>query len=329
MLTQSNKAKGEQQNAEKNRNMTEAVEYAASSPAIIDEITTEESIKNCVGYKADANETSLVVCTWKGCNRYFTKMDKFTNHRSRDHGTTDIATDIWMFGNMNKSEISNNNTTKTSEGVTSPIISKASAQSLVNPSTKTEKTELENSNMPDIPVRMTTVTSFPKPQKPTKEQQEFQNSTDTSSLSNKRPRDPSQTEELKVSNKRRETTQTLPQFPGHNNNEIRQPQRQRRYPIDEEQLIGPDGRIRYQPRGNRSQNASPMYGIPYDTGDPRYYNPMQIHPMSFLPYSDLSQPPPRYDYGDMSYGQFYGGGNRRFLNSPPPPQPPPPQRRSR
>ncbi|CAG8813402.1 17633_t:CDS:2, partial [Racocetra fulgida] len=44
----------------KNRNMAESVEYAASSPAIIDEITTEEGIKNCVGYKADANETSLV-----------------------------------------------------------------------------------------------------------------------------------------------------------------------------------------------------------------------------------------------------------------------------
>ncbi|CAG8601502.1 778_t:CDS:1, partial [Dentiscutata heterogama] len=292
----------------KNRNMAETVEYAASSPAIIDEITTEESIKNCVGYKADASETSLVVCTWKGCNKYFTRMDKFTNHRSRDHGTADVATDIWMFGNMNKGEMSNSNTTKTSESVTSPIISKASAHLPVNPSTiKPEKTEVENPNLPDIPVRMTAVTGLSRPQKPTKDQQEFQNSIDTSSFSNKRLRDPSQTEELKKelpNNKRRETTQTLPQFPGHNNNEMRQPQRQRRYPIDEEQLIGPDGRIRYPPRGNRNQN-SPMYGIPYDTGDPRYYNPMQIHPMNFglSPYSDLSPPPPRYDggYGDMSY----------------------------
>ncbi|CAG8576772.1 20352_t:CDS:1 [Cetraspora pellucida] len=320
----------------KNRNMTEAVEYAASSPAIIDEITTEENIKNCVGYKADPNETSLVVCTWKGCNRYFTKMDKFINHRSRDHNTTDAVTDIWMFGNMNKGEIPVSNATKTLESVGSPNISKTSTHLPVIPfATKTEKPEIENQNMPDVPIRITAVTGFPRPQKLTKDQQEIQNSIDTSLNSNKRPRDPTQTEELKkelASNKKREITQALPQFPGHNNNEMRQPQRQRRYPIDEEQLIGPDGRIRYPPRGNRSQNASPMYGIPYDTGDPRYYNAMQLHHMNFglSPYGELSPPPPpRYDggYGDIPYGQFYGGGNRRFLNSTPPP--PPPQRRSR
>ncbi|PKC76040.1 hypothetical protein RhiirA1_323542, partial [Rhizophagus irregularis] len=56
--------------------------------------TTEEDITNCVGYKANIYDTSLVVCTLNGCNKYFTRMDKFSHHRKREHDTTDVVTDI-------------------------------------------------------------------------------------------------------------------------------------------------------------------------------------------------------------------------------------------
>ncbi|RHZ78798.1 hypothetical protein Glove_156g102 [Diversispora epigaea] len=358
--------------SQQNSGIIKAVEYASTRPAEIDETTTEEDIVNCVGYKANANETSLVVCTWNGCNKYFTKMEKFTQHRKREHETTDVVTDIWIFGNMNKggelsttSFVSSSNKSVENESLSnltktslSPV--KVNVPLPVNPSSpniRTEKTEKQGkqekqekldgqstsiSTLPELPTRISTTlttVSPPKPRRSTKDQQDTSNPIENS-LPTKRTRDLIPAEELKkevIGNKRRETQVPL-QFPGHNNNnnnnnEMRQIQRQpRRFTIDEEQIIGPDVRIRY-PRGNRGQNTNPMYGLPYEPGDPRYYNTMQMHPMNFAisPYGEMAPPPPppRYDgsYGDIPYGQFYGNGNRRFLNSPPPPPPPP--RRSR
>jgi hypothetical protein len=318
------------------------VEYAVSKPVEADETTTEEDITNCVGYKANIYDTSLVVCTLNGCNKYFTRMDKFSLHRKREHDTTDVVTDIWIFGNMNRGENITNPISKITESTSTPRAAKASTEKNVslpvnaplNPM-KIEKTE-SLSSLPEISARAASA-GIPRNRRP-KEQELLMSSPTDNSLPSKRTRDQVPIEDSKKdisANKRRET-QPPQQFSGPNNNEIRQqqPRQQRRYPIEEEQIIGPDGRIRYSPRGNRGQNANPIYGMPYDTGDPRYYNAMQMHPpMNFglSPYGELPPPPPppRYDggYGDMPYGQFYGGGNRRFLNSPPPPPPQP--RRSR
>ncbi|GBB97164.1 hypothetical protein RclHR1_02930013 [Rhizophagus clarus] len=326
------------------------VEYAASKPVEADDITTEDDITNCVGYKATIYDTSLVVCTLNGCNKYFTRMDKFSHHRKREHDTTDVVTDIWIFGNMNRGENTTNNISKITESTNTPRVEKASTEkneknvSLpVNAplnSMKTEKTEVSLSSLPENSARAASTgtptgasTGASRNRRP-KEQELITSSPIDNSLTNKRTRDQVPIEDSKKEtsgNKRRETQP--PQFSGLNNGEVRQQQQRqpRRYPIEEEQIIGPDGRIRYQPRGNRGQNANPVYGMPYDTGDPRYYSAMIHHPMNFGLYSELPPPPPppRYDggYGDMPYGQFYGGGHRRFLNSPPPPPPQP--RRSR
>ncbi|RIA95789.1 hypothetical protein C1645_733798 [Glomus cerebriforme] len=322
-------------------NLVKAVEYATSKPVEADETTTEEDIANCVGYKANIYDTSLVVCTLNGCNKYSTRMDKFSHHRKREHDTTDVVTDIWIFGNMNRGDSTTNTISKITESTNTPGVAKTSTEKNVslpvsaplNPM-KIEKTEVSLSSLPENSTRAASA-GVSRNRRP-KEQELLTSSPIDNSLPNKRTRDQAPIEDSKketIGNKRRET-QPPQQFSGPNN-EIRQqqPRQQRRYPIEEEQIIGPDGRIRYQPRGNRGQNANPMYGMPYDTGDPRYYNAMQMHPMNFglSPYGELPPPPPppRYDggYGDMPYGQFYGGGNRRFLNSPPPPPPQP--RRSR
>ncbi|CAG8497265.1 9499_t:CDS:1 [Funneliformis caledonium] len=324
--------------APRKNNLVKNVKYAVSKPVEADEITTEDDITNCVGYKATIYDTSLVVCTLNGCNKYFTKMEKFSHHRKKEHDTTDVVTDIWIFGNMNRGENTINATSKITESPTTPIVAKAPEKNVslpVNTSlnlVKSEKTEVSLPSLPENSARTTsTGTSRNRRQK---DQELLTPSPIDNSLPNKRTQDQVPIEDSKKEtsgNKRRET-QPQQQFSGHNNNEIRQqqPRQQRRYPIEEEQIIGLDGRIRYPPRGNRGQNANPMYGMPYDTGDPRYYNAMQIHHMNFglSPYGELPHPPPRYDggYGEIPYGQFYGGGNRRFLNSPPPPPQP---RRSR
>ncbi|CAG8447935.1 12476_t:CDS:2 [Ambispora leptoticha] len=107
------------------------VEYATARPAKVDEITTEEEIESCVGYKANIYDTSLVVCTLKGCNKYFTKIDKFTIHRKREHDTSDISSDIWIFGNMKKGDSSNpNNNNNSSSKPESGIITKDSSLSI-------------------------------------------------------------------------------------------------------------------------------------------------------------------------------------------------------
>ncbi|CAG8599810.1 12607_t:CDS:1, partial [Acaulospora morrowiae] len=313
------------------------VEYAQTRLAEIDETTTEEDIVNCVGYRADVNDISFVVCTWNGCNKYFTKMEKFTQHRRRDHDTEEVTKDIWIFGNVNKGGETSTNTisskatesessTSIQKTTTSPV--KVSAPLPINPSSPLMRVDGTSTLTPTT----TTIGLSNKPRRPIKDQLDLPNPMDNS-LPAKRSRDSSALEKEIIS-KRRET-QASPQFPGghsnngNGNNDIRQVQRPpRRFTMEEEQIVGPDARIRY-PRGNRGPNANPMYGLPYDTGDPRYYNAMQMHPMNFV-YSEMPPPPPpRYDgsYGDMPYGQFYGNGNRRFLNSPPPP--PPPTRRSR
>jgi len=330
------------------------VEYATSKPVEADETTTEEDITNCVGYKANIYDTSLVVCTLNGCNKYFTRMDKFSHHRKREHDTTDVVTDIWIFGNMNRGESTTNTVSKITESINTPRVEKTSTEKNVSlpvntplNSMKTEKTEVSLSSLPENSARAASTgaptgastgvstgasTGASRNRRP-KEQELITQSPIDNTLTNKRTRDQVPIEDSKKEtsgNKRREI-QPPQQFSGLNNGEVRQQQQrqQRRYLIEEEQIVGPDGRIRYQPRGNR---ANPVYGMPYDTGDPRYYSAM-MHPMNFglSPYSELPPPPPppRYDggYGDMPYGQFYGGGNRRFLNSPPPPPPQP--RRSR
>ncbi|CAG8488849.1 7885_t:CDS:2 [Diversispora eburnea] len=300
--------------SQQNSGIIKAVEYASTRPAEIDETTTEEDILNCVGYKANSNETSLVVCTWNGCNKYFTKMEKFTQHRKREHETTDVVTDIWIFGNMNKGgELSTSFISSSNKSVESESLSNLTKTSLspvkvnvslpVNPSSpniRTEKTEKQVkqekqekldgqstsiSTLPELPTRISSTlatVSPPKPRRSIKDQQDTSNPIDNS-LPTKRTRDLIPAEELKK--------------------EV----------IDEEQMIGPDVRIRY-PRGNRGQNTNPMYGLPYEPGDPRYYNTMQMHPMNFAisPYGEMAPPPPRYDgsYGDIPYGQFYGNGNQ-------------------
>ncbi|CAG8456273.1 3984_t:CDS:2 [Paraglomus brasilianum] len=95
-------------------NIIKAVEYAPSKTTIIDTITTDDDVSRCVGYKANIYDTSLVVCTWNGCNRYFTIWNKFVYHRTREHNTTDLAKDIWVFGNIKKGESSNSASGETS-----------------------------------------------------------------------------------------------------------------------------------------------------------------------------------------------------------------------
>ncbi|CAG8434037.1 10718_t:CDS:2 [Ambispora gerdemannii] len=285
----------------------------STRPAKVDDITTEEEIESCVGYKANIYDTSLVVCTLRGCNKYFTKIDKFTIHRKREHDTSDINSDIWIFGNMKKGDSNNQNNNSSSskaEGVVTKDSSssqptvKSNSPKKSNPPNISEKNN--NSQQESLSSVVTSINPSPAVE------------TNTLSSTNKRIREQVSVEELKKDHHQ------LHQQPS------RPP---RRYQTEEEHMINADLRLRYQQqqqqRNNRQNAGNPIYGMGYETGEPpRYYN-MQMHAMGFglSPYGEIA--PPRYDggYNEMAYGGFYGGGNRRFMNNPPPP--PPPQRRSR
>src|SRR5579864_6416044 len=63
-----------------------------------DNWTTSDQLERCPGYLADPLETTIVVCTRTGCRKYFQNIERFAHHRKTDHGTTNIATDMWVFG---------------------------------------------------------------------------------------------------------------------------------------------------------------------------------------------------------------------------------------
>ncbi|RUO95736.1 hypothetical protein BC936DRAFT_143338 [Jimgerdemannia flammicorona] len=107
---------------------------ALSRVVTADDLTSEEQISQCVGYTASSQDTTIIACTMNGCQKYFANIEKFGAHRRSEHSTSDVETEVWIFGNPAGAKASS----RASNTASSPTAIKDTGQSKTRVRTKTQ-----------------------------------------------------------------------------------------------------------------------------------------------------------------------------------------------